>query len=387
MPTAPLDILDTLPEATYDSITFLASQICDVPIALVSIVDEDRQWFKSRVGLDVTETHRDLAFCAHAINEPDEIMIVTDASNDTRFKANPLVTGDPNIKFYAGAPLVTANGSALGTLCVIDRQPRVLSDDQLASLRALSTQVMALLELRRTVRELREQQAALLEASRLREVLMGTVSHELRTPLTAIIGFIEFLNEDLDPEERADIVHRLGRQAGDLQHLVDDLLIAARAEADSLNVEEHPVNLETQVTLALEDVSVVFADAISVETDPCLAYGDPARVRQIIRNLLTNAVRYGGPSITLRTHEREEACYLLVLDDGPGIPVDEREHIFERFHQASNANYVASSAGLGLPISRLLAEKMKGTLTYRYENGHSIFELTLPRAAALVEAP
>ncbi len=378
-----LDILDTLPEATYDSITFLASQICGVPIALVSIVDEDRQWFKSRVGLDVGETHRDLAFCAHAINEPDEIMIVKDASTDERFMANPLVTGDPNIRFYAGAPLVTANGSALGTLCVIDRRPRVLTEDQLASLQALSVQVMALLELRRTVRELREQQAALEEASRLREVLMGTVSHELRTPLTAIIGFIEFLNEDLDPEERAEIVHRLGRQAGDLQHLVDDLLIAARAEADSLNVETVPVDLATQVSLALEDVSVAVAGSISVAGTQCFASGDPARIRQIIRNLLTNAVRYGGPEIILETHQRDDGCHLTVADNGPGVPTSEREHIFERFHQASNANYVASSAGLGLPISRLLAEKMGGTLTYRYENGLSVFELTLPMVPAL----
>ncbi len=378
-----LDILDTLSEATYDSITFLASQICEVPIALVSIVDEDRQWFKSRIGLEAQETHRDLAFCAHAIIEPDELLIVPDASSDVRFKANPLVTGEPNIRFYAGAPLVTPNGSALGTLCVIDRQPRVLSGEQLASLQALSLQVMALLELRFTVRELREQQAALQEASRLREVLMGTVSHELRTPLTAIIGFIEFLNEDIDAETRSDIVQRLGRQAGDLQHLVDDLLIAARAEADSLNVESVDVALDTQVELALEDVSAAVTKDISVDTLPCRATADPARVRQIIRNLLTNAVRYGGPSISVRTFEHEGTCHLVVLDDGPGIPTGDREHIFERFHQASTATYVASSAGLGLPISRLLAEKMDGALSYRHESGHSVFELTLPMGRAL----
>jgi signal transduction histidine kinase len=397
MPTAPippnetqrlvelheLDILDTLPEATYDSITFLASQICGVPIALISIVDEERQWFKSRVGLDVAETHRDLAFCAHAITEPDEIMIVADASVDERFMANPLVTGDPNIRFYAGAPLVTPNGSALGTLCVIDREARILTDEQQESLRALAVQVMALLELRRTVRELREQHEALQEAARLREVLMGTVSHELRTPLTAIIGFIEFLGEDLTPEERSDIVKRLGRQAGDLQHLVDDLLIAARAEANSLNVESVPVRLDTQVALAFEDVSAAVADDISVEGTPCSATGDPARVRQIIRNLLTNAVRYGGPSIIVKTYEHGNTCHLLVIDDGPGVPPSERGHIFERFQQASNVNYVASSAGLGLPISRLLAEKMGGTLTYRYEHDQSIFDLSLPPAPAL----
>jgi signal transduction histidine kinase len=178
-------------------------------------------------------------------------------------------------------------------------------------------------------------------------------------------------------------VRRLGRQAGDLQHLVDDLLIAARAEADSLNVETVPVRLDSQVALALEDVSAAVADDISIQGGPCHAMGDPARIRQVIRNLLTNAVRYGGPSIRVRTFEHRDACHLLVVDDGPGVPPSEREAIFERFQQASNANYVASSAGLGLPISRLLAEKMGGTLTYRYEHGQSIFDLSLPPAPAL----
>lgn len=146
------EVLDTPPEPGLDDITLLASYICQAPIALISLIDTDRQWFKARVGMDLTQTPRDVAFCAHAILQPD-LFIVPDAWADQRFADNPLVTGEPRIRFYAGVPLINADGHALGTLCAIDRVPRTLTSDQAAALAALSRQVMALLEHRRTSAE------------------------------------------------------------------------------------------------------------------------------------------------------------------------------------------------------------------------------------------
>lgn len=155
-----LNILDTDAEKVFDDLTRLATYICKTPIALITLLDSDRQWFKSKIGVTQSETSRDVAFCSHAIMQTDTF-IVPDALGDDRFKTNPLVTSEPSIRFYAGSPLTTSQGYKLGTLCVIDKVPRDLSEGQLAALKVLSFQVTTQLELRREIARLRSALAEL----------------------------------------------------------------------------------------------------------------------------------------------------------------------------------------------------------------------------------
>ncbi|MGE3858292.1 MAG: GAF domain-containing protein, partial [Dehalococcoidia bacterium] len=273
------EVLDTPAERTYDEIVRLASQICGTPIAVMTLVDVDRQWFKAKVGLEIDETDRDVAFCAHAILEPTELLVVPDATQDPRFADNPLVTGDANLRFYAGAPLVTPEGHALGTLCVLDTVPRVLNDFQQNALRLLSREVMAHLALRRSLEESRR---ANLMLRTLAEAQSGfIIDADPSSTFTSLLDLLlqltdseyGFIGEVLMDAAGAPYVHILGHAITDISW--DEPTSALYQEHAAHGMEFH--NLHTLFGAALTTKQVVISnDPAHDERRGGLPSGHPA---------------------------------------------------------------------------------------------------------------
>lgn len=387
-------ILDTQSEGVFDDLAALASYICGTPIALVSLVDSDRQWFKAKVGLEASETPRDISFCGHAILANDTL-VVEDALADSRFADNPLVTSDPKIRFYAGAKLTTSDGHALGSLCVIDRVPHQLTAAQKEALEALSRQVVAQMEYRRNVLEMAEiiaerKQTEELKAanetaqaaSRAKSEFLANISHELRTPLNGIIGMTELvLDSELNSEQRENL-DVVKSSADSLLLLVNHILDFSEIEAGKPGPEAAEY-VPRDVLNELVELTVPRARAkglklvCQVRPDvPDVVTGDPERLRQIIGHLVSNAIRFTergeiviemGVEMQLRD---EILLHCSVADTGTGIPAEKQQSIFDVFTQGDgSATRMHGGVGLGLTISSRLVEKMGGRIWVDSELG------------------
>ena len=394
------EILDTLPEQQFDDLTTIASEICGTSISLVSLVDRDRQWFKAKVGLDAAETHRDLAFCAHAILE-EQVFVVEDASKDERFHDNPLVTQLPDIRFYAGAPLKAHNGMALGTLCVIDQQPKVLTTEQKLALEALARQVEALFELRRqnanviqAQKEISQKNVELLINSKHQTRFMNHVSHEIRTPLNAILGFSDILAQrmpvhpNMAEDSDENLIQYINTAALGLADIVNHVLDISRIEAGKMQLDLKDVfaedllkevSLINQNRAQKKDVNLSYEIADDV---PKVLSLDRVKVIQILVNLVGNAVKFTPPdkSVLIKLYKAGEQLVFEVKDEGIGISDEQMNCIFEPFKQIDNDftdQYVGS--GLGLTICKELTEFLGGELTCVSRlNVGSVFSVSIP---------
>lgn len=368
-----LEILDTPPEERFDRITRLAAQFVGTPIVLISLVDEARQWFKSAVGLDATQTPRDVAFCAHAILDT-EVLVVPDAQDDPRFAENPLVTGAPHVRFYAGAPLSLPSGARIGTLCAIDTQSRTLSEHERSALVDLAQIVVDELHLRKHVVELHTTRTALETASsdlrRANESLeqfAHLAAHDLRAPLKTIVNLAELALEDVDPGSGSTELGLIHKTAGELEGVVSGY---RRLSQLRLSVSE-----PHQVAALLEAArnQVAPDHPLEVRGDAELRC-DPDLMRAAFVNLLRNAAQYGSGRVLAETEVRDERV-LLRFSNPVAAPIDVDQSVFVPFRRLSDAG---DGTGLGLAIVDRVTKLHGGTATAACAEESFSIELSLP---------
>ncbi len=360
-------ILDTLPEQEYDDITLLASQICNTPVSLISLIDDNRQWFKSHHGLDATETPRDIAFCAHAINEQDQLFIVNDSRKDVRFHDNPLVTGDPHVIFYTGMPLVSADGYSLGTLCVIDHQPRNLDESQIKALKALSGQIVRLFELRRKSLKLEATVSELAMQNKVLEKFAGIAAHDIKSPLSIIVMMSELFEKQyagqLD-ETGKELLKMIGSSSLKLIQLIDGILHYSR-QSGVLQADKQDLCLNRLIDELIPLVDSNREVQIQIFPDKDIwIYSNKIALEQIFLNLLTNSIKYNkqvNPVISIFIEEDNLVTKINVADNGPGVRIEDRDRIFEIFETGGEVDKFGESGnGIGLATVKTLVKGLGG---------------------------
>ena len=371
-------VLDTLSEVDYDNITTIASEICDTPISLVSLVDDKRQWFMSNHGLAAKETPKEYAFCAHAINSPDNVLIVQDSRKDERFHDNPLVTGDPRVIFYAGVPLVSKNGFPLGTLCVIDHKPKLLSQVQIKSLSALANQVMNLLELRKSERLLEQALLNLEEKNDELERFAYIAAHDLKSPLNNITSLINlFINNygDSVHQKGHEILEHIKHSSRKLKKFIDGLLQYSK-NATILKEEKTFIDLETLKDDIIGLFSFDTEAVITLNSKLEHIHANRTAIEQILINVVSNAIKYNDKDfaiIEIGVSEDKSFYDFYVQDNGPGIPKDKQDKMFEIFSVLNEKDQFGESGnGIGLATVKKLVLALKGSIEIKSQQGDGL---------------
>ncbi|SNZ01634.1 GAF domain-containing hybrid sensor histidine kinase/response regulator [Flagellimonas pacifica] len=377
-------ILDTEAEEMFDDLTKLTAKILDVPTCLISLVDEDRQWFKSRYGMDDEQTARDISFCQYTIMET-EILEVKNAIEDERFMDSPLVKGGPKIRFYAGAPLVDDDGLAIGALCAKDYVPRELDQEKRDFLELISKTAMKLIKLRREKLEAEK-------LSQVKDEFLSNMSHEIRTPLNAIIGFNDLLQKTPLNKQQKAFLDTLHISSQNLKVIINDILDFSKLENGKITLEERPISIarlvdhviKLQTHVAREKGLKLFSN---IDYDlPPLVMGDETRLIQIFINLVGNAIKFtdeGFVELKVISQADKDDRVLItfsIKDTGIGIPKEKLQAIFERFSQAENSTTrLYGGTGLGLNIVEMLVTLQNGEISVNSEYGKgSEFVVNIP---------
>ncbi|MFY8275430.1 ATP-binding protein [Pseudoalteromonas sp. SSDWG2] len=377
------EVLDTESERLFDDFTQLASEVCETPISLISLIDPNRQWFKSKVGLDVNETARDIALCSYAILQ-DDILEVPDALKDERFVDNPLVTGAPFLRFYAGMPLKTPDGYNIGTLCVIDQKPKTLNKHQRNALKILAREVIAQFELRQKNKKLEL-------ANKYKTEFLSTVSHEIRTPLNAIVGLSELALEhtkiDSVDAQILEFIKQINGSGAQLLRIVNSVLDFGKIEAGKMELDESVVDLRAVILKTL-DIAKYTAKEKLVDMIVDVTIGpqtycriDDIKLSQVLTNIINNAIKFTPSGKRIRVHAsvEQQNIQLEIQDQGVGISEQDLRKLFDKYAQFGSKRNAQEGTGLGLSITRGLVALMQGSIEVDSAlNSGTCVHITLP---------
>ena len=380
-------ILDTPEEENFDNITALMSQLTGAPVSLITLLDNDRNYLKSHHGVPFSESPRNISFCGHAINSEAPVTIVEDASKDTRFADNPLVT-DEGVRFYAGSPLVTPDGFRLGTLCLFDMQPRELNAAQLEMLQNMARQVEVLLDLRYQNRLLLESQQQMKEKNQELERFASIVTHDIKSPLVKLSYAVNTLDKDHQDVLDKDASRLLGivkSSSGAIGQYVDDLL--AYYTSDRVLSEEAQQIAFGEILTELNAIAIRDeAELIADQADEVI-HVNKAALMQILVNLATNSLKYNNKKqkiIWLSVEVAPDQYEFIVKDNGIGIPEDQLSDIFDMFYTCErndiNDDISETGTGLGLATVHKLVNRFGGNINVTSEVGEgSEFRFTLKK--------
>jgi two-component system NtrC family sensor kinase len=401
-------ILDTPPEISFDDITALASYICSTPIAIISLVDSERQWFKSAQGLKFSETSRDVSFCAHAINELETFQ-VKDATVDLRFADNPFVTSENGLRFYTGAQLFTTDGLVIGTLCVLDSQSRELKKSQLRALEALARQVMQLLEMRklseqnfRNFQDLKdssqlvlEQQQKLIQTAKMSSLgtMVSGIAHEINSPLAAIISkadqiLLKEKSGHLETERMKDDVSKIISTARRIEQIVRGLRTFSRdATRDKPSEASVHSIVEDVSNLCLEKLKSCGIELKIRNSLESALMCRPSEIAHALLNLVNNSAdaieKLPQKWIQIETLMTNAGLQLVVTDSGHGISPEIAKHLMKAFFTTKE---LGKGTGLGLSISESLIAGHGGKIFYDINCPNTRFVIELPLKICIAES-
>lgn len=360
------ELLDTPHESEFDDIVKLASDICNTPISLITLIDSNRQWFKAQVGVDVEETSRDISFCGHAILQ-DQLFEVPDTLNDERFYDNPLVTNAPSIRYYAGFPLITNSGNRLGTLCVIDTIPRKLTESQVFALGVLSRNVIKIIELRLKNKQLSQ----MVETHK---KMTSILAHDVRSPMVSIKSIIDYKRSGLfNQHESEELMDVALEQLDNTLQMVDDVVDWGQSQLKFYDVKKEVVSLKevVETVFGYEALKARIKNNEMINNmGDILLITDKNAITFIIRNLVSNANKFTEEgSITISATKTPDQIEIHVDDTGAGMAPEITSRLFTNATVSTTGTKNEKGNGLGLLLVNEYIDKLHGSIKVKSKLG------------------